>query len=157
MSENINNENVELEKNSEIENEEAFVLAVDADDAKAVEVTPEIPETSVDDSDDDLPDNNVISSPKRERSSKQPSATSVGDKVISSSAAERPAKAPKKVAEVKEEKVALHSTKNVTWNGVGKVYRGYNIVSKDAAEKWLTRSHVRLATPEEVAGEFSNN
>jgi uncharacterized protein (UPF0332 family) len=31
---------------------------------------------------------------------------------------------------------------------------GYNIVEKDAAEKWLTRSHIRTATPEEVAREF---
>jgi hypothetical protein len=58
-----------------------------------------------------------------------------------------------KVAEPKET-VALYSTKNVTWSEVGKVYRGYNIVSKDAAEKWLTRSHIRTATPEEVAKEF---
>jgi hypothetical protein len=58
-----------------------------------------------------------------------------------------------KAAEPKET-VALYSTKNVTWSEVGKVYRGYNIVSKDAAEKWLTRSHIRTATPEEVAQEF---
>jgi hypothetical protein len=58
-----------------------------------------------------------------------------------------------KSAEVKE-KIALYSTKNVTWSEVGKVYRGYNIVEKDAAEKWLTRSHIRVATPEEVAKEF---
>ena len=54
----------------------------------------------------------------------------------------------------KKETVALYSTKNVTWSEVGKVYRGYNIVEKDAAEKWLTRSHIRTATPEEVAKEF---
>lgn len=60
-----------------------------------------------------------------------------------------------KAAEVKE-KVALYSTKNVSWSEVGKVYRGYNIVDKDAAEKWLTRSHIRTATPEEVAKEFGN-
>lgn len=54
----------------------------------------------------------------------------------------------------KKETVALYSTKNVTWSEVGKVYRGYNIVDKDAAEKWLTRSHIRVATPEEVAKEF---
>jgi hypothetical protein len=58
-----------------------------------------------------------------------------------------------KAAEVKET-VALFSTKNVTWSEVGKVYRGYNIVEKNAAEKWLTRSHIRTATPEEVAREF---
>ena len=54
----------------------------------------------------------------------------------------------------KKETVALYSTKNVTWSGVGKVYRGYNIVDKDAADQWLTRSHIRAATPEEVAKEF---
>ena len=64
-----------------------------------------------------------------------------------------PRKKKEKAAEVKE-KVALYSTKNVTWSEVGKVYRGYNIVDKDAAEKWLTRSHIRTATPEEVAKEF---
>lgn len=64
-----------------------------------------------------------------------------------------PRKKKEKAAEVKE-KIALYSTKNVTWSEVGKVYRGYNIVDKDAAEKWLTRSHIRVATPEEVAKEF---
>lgn len=54
----------------------------------------------------------------------------------------------------KEETVAIFSTKNVTWSEVGKVYRGYNIVAKSAADKWLTRNHIRLATPEEVAKEF---
>lgn len=59
----------------------------------------------------------------------------------------------KKKAE-KEETVAIYSSRNVTWSDVGKVYRGYNIVSKEAADKWLTRNHTRLATPEEVAEEF---
>lgn len=51
-------------------------------------------------------------------------------------------------------KVALFSTKNVSWPGVGKVFKGYNIVSESVSEKWLTRSHIRLAEPEEVAREF---
>ena len=66
-------------------------------------------------------------------------------------------KAPKVEAPVVEETngtVAIHSTKSVAWSGVGRVYRGYNIVTKDQADKWLTRNHVRLATPEEVAKEF---
>jgi hypothetical protein len=63
-------------------------------------------------------------------------------------------KPAKKVSAVKKETVALYSTKNVTWPEVGKVYRGYNIVEKAAAEKWLTRSHIRTAAPEEVAREF---
>jgi hypothetical protein len=56
----------------------------------------------------------------------------------------------------KEDKTstAIHSTKNVSWAGVGNVKRGYNIVSQEVAEKWLTRSHIRIATPEEVAREY---
>lgn len=67
-------------------------------------------------------------------------------------------KKPAKTSSVKKEseKVAVHSTKNVTWSEVGKVYRGYNIVTKEQADKWLTRDHIRLATPEEVAKEFKN-
>lgn len=65
---------------------------------------------------------------------------------------------PKNVVKQQEkpevEKVAIYSSKNVTWTGVGKVYRGYNIVTKEQANKWLTRDHVRVATPQEVAQEF---
>jgi len=61
-----------------------------------------------------------------------------------------------KVAANTEEKVAIRSTKNVSWGEVGKVYRGINIVTKSQSEKWLTRSHITLATPEEVAKEFGN-
>jgi hypothetical protein len=62
--------------------------------------------------------------------------------------------APKAKKENAEEKVALFSTRNVTWPEVGKVYRGYNIVSKSAADQWLTRDHVRTASAEEVAKAF---
>jgi hypothetical protein len=54
----------------------------------------------------------------------------------------------------KKDITAVYSSRNVTWSGVGKVYIGYNIVSKDAAEKWATRDHIRIATPEEVATEY---
>lgn len=50
--------------------------------------------------------------------------------------------------------IALYSTKNVSWPGVGEVKTGYNIVSEADAARWLTRSHIRVATPEEVAAEF---
>jgi len=80
---------------------------------------------------------------------------SVADGAIGVATAPRPAKkaasAKKKVA---QETVALHSTKNVTWPGVGKVYSGYNVVDKASADQWLTRSHIRVATPEEVAKAF---
>jgi len=84
-----------------------------------------------------------------------PALGSVGDGAIgATTAARQPRPSKKKVEAPVLEKVAVHSTKNVTWQGVGKVYRGYNIVTKDAADQWLTRSHIRLATPEEVAREF---
>lgn len=60
----------------------------------------------------------------------------------------------KSSAKKKEDKVAIYSERNVSWTSVGKVYRGYNIVTQAQADKWLTRSHCRLATPEEVAKEF---
>lgn len=48
-------------------------------------------------------------------------------------------------------KVAVHSSRNASWSGYGSVYKGYNILSKKNADKWLTRDHVRPATPAEVA------
>jgi hypothetical protein len=49
------------------------------------------------------------------------------------------------------DKVAIYSTSNVRWEEAnGAIYKGVNIVTKDQADKWLTRSHVRIATPAEV-------
>ena len=103
-------------------------------------------------------DANVITGPKKataKKSVKQSSVGDVRDGIIGSKKAHDFAK---KSASVNEdslsEKVAIHSTHNTNWTGVGKVKKGYNIVSKEASEKWLTRKHVRLATPEEVASEF---
>lgn len=81
--------------------------------------------------------------------------TAVANGVIGTGKVERK---PKKTASAKTktvEKVAIFSTKNVNWTGVGKVYKGYNFVTNEEAEKWLTRNHVRTATPEEVAREFN--
>jgi len=50
-----------------------------------------------------------------------------------------------------DEKVALWSDKNIRWTGVGTLSKGYNIVTKEAAEKWLEKSGIRNASPEEVA------
>ena len=50
-----------------------------------------------------------------------------------------------------EDKVAIYSTNNVRWEEAGgAIYKGINIVTKAQADKWLTRQHVRLATPEEL-------
>jgi hypothetical protein len=68
-------------------------------------------------------------------------------------------KATAKPVETKKEKeatVAIYSSKNVVWDGVGKVSKGYNIVTKSASERWLVRGHIREATPEEVSREYGN-
>jgi hypothetical protein len=97
----------------------------------------------------------VVEAPAYQAPEEVQALGSVAEGVIGATTAPKAPERKKKekAAEVKE-KVALYSTKNVTWSEVGKVYRGYNIVEKEAAEKWLTRSHIRTATPEEVAKEF---
>ena len=61
-------------------------------------------------------------------------------------------KEPKKVDEV-----ALYSHRNMRWELVGELEHGFNIVSKEAAEKWVTRKGVRVATPKEVAKHFGKD
>ena len=98
---------------------------------------------------------NAITTPRYERSSNEVQGVGpVANGAIGvTSSVPEPKKTSSKPSK-KKDTVALFSTKNVTWNGVGKVYRGYNIVDADAAEKWKTRDHIRVATPEEVAKEF---
>ena len=52
--------------------------------------------------------------------------------------------------ETPKEKVAIYSLRNLTWTGVGALTKGYNIVTKEDADKWTTNKSVRTATPEEV-------
>ncbi len=89
----------------------------------------------------------VVEAPAEEEPVQSLGFTKTG--AIGSMAADGPKKTIKPEADLSE-KVALHSTKNVRWEEVGSLYKGYNVVTKDQAEKWLTRSHVRIATPEEV-------
>ena len=99
----------------------------------------------------------------------EPEEAPVVEAVVEAPAAEEPVQAlgftetgaigsmaadgPKKTTKVEGlgDKVAIYSTKNVRWEDAGgAVYKGVNIVTKDQADKWLTRNHVRTATPEEV-------
>jgi|AntAceMinimDraft_13_1070369.scaffolds.fasta_scaffold06186_4 hypothetical protein len=57
-----------------------------------------------------------------------------------------------KIEEVK--KVAIYSEKNMNWNSIGRISKGYNIVTKEAADMWLTRKGIREAEPEEVATHY---
>jgi len=96
-------------------------------------------------------DSGVISTDNLAPSTLVQGMGSVANGVIGATQVERTSEKP---AAPQKKTVAIHSTKNVSLPGVGKVYRGYNIVTPDQAEAWLKRSHIRLATPEEVAKEF---
>jgi len=128
------------------DNVEDVVAEITEDSFQAIEL--DLPEEVA------VPGNGAIMSPEP-RAPKKTKVDNLENDVIGSSKASTSTK-KKQIAEqpLGDNKVAIFSTKNVTWSGVGKVYRGYNIVSADAAEKWATRSHVRIATPEEVAREY---
>lgn len=66
-------------------------------------------------------------------------------------------KADKKAkASANAETVALFAKNNVSWSEIGFLSAGYNIVSKEDSEKWLTVKNVRLASPEEIAAKAAN-
>lgn len=58
------------------------------------------------------------------------------------------------IAEDKNEKVAVFAEKPLFWNGLGDLKKGYNIVTKEASEKWVTHKAVHLVTPSEVAAYY---
>jgi hypothetical protein len=93
----------------------------------------------------------VVEAPAAEEPVQSLGFTETG--AIGSMAADGPAKTIKSEADLSE-KVAVHSTKSVRWEEVGSITKGYNIVTKAQADKWLSRSHVRIATPEEVKKAF---
>jgi L-serine deaminase len=101
-------------------------------------------------------DNVIGSSRTNAKGGKKTGAvTTINNGAIGSGPADRSPKVkatePK---EIKVKTVALFSTRNVLWEGVGKINKGYNIVDEAKAEQWLKRDHVRTATPEEVAEEY---
>jgi hypothetical protein len=93
----------------------------------------------------------VVEAPAAEEPVQSLGFTETG--AIGSMAADGPRKTIKSDVDLSE-KVAIHSTKSVRWEEVGAISKGYNIVTKAQADKWITRSHVRIATPEEVKKAF---
>jgi hypothetical protein len=55
------------------------------------------------------------------------------------------------------EKVAIYSSKSLFKYGLGKLNIGYNIVTKDASDFWITHKAVRIATPAEVAKAYNRS
>ena len=93
----------------------------------------------------------VVEAPAAEEPVQSLGFTKTG--AIGSMAADGPKNTAKPEVDLTE-KVAIHSTKSVRWEEVGSISKGYNIVTKAQADKWLTRSHVRIATPDEVQKAF---
>jgi hypothetical protein len=54
-------------------------------------------------------------------------------------------------------KVAVFSHKNLFWSGLGDLKKGYNIVTREESEKWITHRSVRIATPDEVAAYYGTS
>jgi hypothetical protein len=55
------------------------------------------------------------------------------------------------------EKIAVYSNKNLFKYGLGELKVGYNIVTKEASDFWVTHDAVRVATPEEVAKAYTRS
>jgi len=94
-------------------------------------------------------DEAVIVIPERKTKSKASAESVINDTIGSTIQEEKPKK-----EQLKKETVALFSTRNVYWDGVGEVLRGYNFVSPEQAKKWQTRDHIRVATPQEIKEVF---
>jgi hypothetical protein len=155
MSEEINNEDA-LEQQevlpAKLEDGEPVISKESAEQFKAV--IEEVQNSAKVSVDEPVAENVITNKRQNIGDSTVSSITAVANGVIG---AGRVVKSPKPEApksKPKVEKVAIHSTKNVTWGPVGKVYKGYNLVTPEQAEMWLTRDHTRTATPEEVAREF---
>lgn len=97
-----------------------------------------------------VPEPTVIVAPEPVETA--PAITSVEDGVIGTGkvSKKKAAPAPKVVEADAGEKVAIFASRNIHWQGMGKIQKGYAIVSKEDAEKWVTLPSVRLATPEEI-------
>lgn len=163
---NINNWGIEGEDTESLDTVETTeeVLEVPIEDMVQSETKSEKKakdlnlEASVsEDTEDDVAEEKGVISSKTTNSKggkKKAALTANNSGVISSGSVveSKPAKKSKLAKEVK--KVAIFSTKNVTWNGVGKVYRGYNFVPENQADKWLSRDHVRSVAPEEISREL---
>jgi hypothetical protein len=93
----------------------------------------------------------IVKAPEPE--DEAPAIVPVVDGVIGTGKVRKKKSEPKPKAEPVKEAVttvALFASRNLVWQGLGKLVKGYNIVSVDAADKWLTLDSVRSVDPSEV-------
>lgn len=98
----------------------------------------------------------VIQTPKKPRAPRKSNSLTKESGAVSSGAADASLenKINTEVEKTNLDTVALWSEKSIRWGDLGSLTRGYNIVKKEAAEKWLTRNGIRKATPEELATHY---
>jgi hypothetical protein len=102
----------------------------------------------------DKDDQKIITGAKKTKSPRTSNMQSKEDNTLGSKAADSALNRKKDTTSSKpevDEKVALWSDKNIRWSEVGTLNKGYNIVTKEAADKWLDKAGIREATAEEVA------
>lgn len=77
----------------------------------------------------------------------------VEDGVIGSSKTKKPAPKPTATkAASTGSTTAIHSRRNISWVGVGRIKKGYNFVDSSEADQWATLEGVRIADPSEIQG-----
>jgi hypothetical protein len=142
---------------------EEVAEAVVAEEAPVVEETPVVEEAPVVEAVEPAKEEpkaeepEAITTPSYQSEPEEQALGAVANGVIGASTTPRaPKKKPVAKAEKDPKTVAIKSTKNVSWVGVGKVSKGINIVSEKEAELWLTRDHITLVSPSDVAKEFGN-
>jgi hypothetical protein len=104
-------------------------------------------------------DDGAIQMPKTKKARVSNSSSNEDGVIIVRSAEQDlpPVKREKTTPKVENTQMAVYASKHLHWQGVGKLTPGYNILSKEVAEKWLTNKNVREATPQEVATYYGKN
>lgn len=113
--------------------------------------------TSQEDSSTDKDGQKIITTPKKERAPRGSNSFTKENGAISSGAADVSLQNKQNTETDSSDlqNVALWSEKSIRWGGLGSLTRGYNIVTKEAADVWLTRKGIRVANPDEVASYYS--
>jgi hypothetical protein len=142
---------------------EEIAEPVVAQEATVVEETPVVEEAPVVEAVEPVKEEpkasepEAIIAPSYESVPEEQALGAVANGVIGASTTPKtPKKKPAPKVDKEPKTVAIKSTKNVSWVGVGKVSKGINIVSQSEADQWATRDHITIVSPEEVKSEFGN-
>jgi hypothetical protein len=152
----FNPEAIDGDNDGLVQEDTEFERAVDELEVNPVEEAPVVAPEVIEDAPvvEDTAEEVITNAPAKTKGKAKEAIAPVADGVIGTAAQPAKPQVTKKKATVAADDVALYSTRNVRWEGVGTISRGYNVVSKKDAEKWLTRPHVREATAAEVAKEL---